>query len=139
MSKLDEIREAYNRSRKARDSQAVGILSITISDIQAAEKRNVVITDDVVISLIKKQLESLAELQQAKKRVGRDIQEEETAQQLLQTFLPQELSREQLEAEVSALVGDKRDIKQMKQVSADLKSKGLAFDNKILAEILKSS
>ncbi|HEY9629505.1 MAG TPA: GatB/YqeY domain-containing protein, partial [Coleofasciculaceae cyanobacterium] len=128
-----------NRSRKARDSQAVGILSITISDIQAAEKRNVVITDDVVISLIKKQLESLAELQQAKKRVGRDIQEEETAQQLLQTFLPQELSREQLEAEVSALVGDKRDIKQMKQVSADLKSKGLAFDNKILAEILKSS
>lgn len=136
---LDEIKQASLAARKAQDRATVEALSVVLSEIQTREKdkSNNQIDDDVVTSILKKQIQSSLDLKNSKSSIGRDTSEEDAAIALYQSFLPKELSREELEAEVTAIFGDRRDIKLMKEASAALKEKGLTFDNKTLSNILR--
>lgn len=141
MAILDQIKAQHLASRKARDAVATGVLSVVLSEIQVREKAKAAgdITDDVVIAIIKKQIESTSELLEAKRQAHRSTAEEEKSLEVLQSLLPSELSREELEAEITAIVGNQRDVKLIKPVITQLKAKGLAFDNKMLSDIMKGN
>lgn len=141
MNLLQQVKNQHLAARKAQDTLAIGELSLVLSEITNREKGAVKteITDDVVISILKKRIEGHRELIEIKKSSNRDTSPEEGAIALLQKLLPAELSREELETAVAEIAGDVRDIKQMKQISTQLKERGLLFDNRMLAEILKKT
>lgn len=139
MSLLDHVKAQHLASRKAKDAVATGVLSIVLSEVQVREKAKEAgaITDEVVVSVIKKQIESTKELLEAKRKANRPINEEERSLEILRALLPSELSRAELEAEITELVGNQRDVKLIKPLMTQLKAKGLAFDNKMLSDIMK--
>lgn len=139
MTLQQQIRDRHLTARKAQDAFTLGELSLVLSEITNREKgtTRTEITDEVITAILKKRIEGHRELIAVKQGANRDTTPEENAIALLQGFLPAELSREELEAIVLEITGGPKDIKQMKQVSAQLKDRGLAFDNRMLAEILK--
>lgn len=141
MTILDQVKAQHLASRKAKDAVATGVLSVVLSEVQVREKAKAAgaVTDDVVIGIIKKQIESTSELLEAKRQANRSIEEEERSLEVLRELLPSELSREELEAEVTAIVGNQRDVKLIKSVISQLKAKQLAFDNKMLSDIMKGN
>lgn len=141
MAILDQVKAQHLASRKAKDAVAIGVLSVVLSEIQVREKAKEAsaITDDVVIAVIKKQIESTSELLAAKRKANRSTAEEEKSLEVLKRLLPSELSREALEAEITAIVGEQRDVKLIKSVISQLKAKQLAFDNKMLSEIMRGN
>lgn len=141
MAILDQIKAQHLASRKAKDTIATGVLSVVLSEVQVREKAKEAgaITDDVVVAVIKKQIESTSELLDAKRKANRLTEEEEKSLEVLKSLLPSELSREELEAEITAIVGQQRDVKLIKPVMTQLKAKGLAFDNKMLSDIMRGN
>lgn len=141
MAILDQVKAQHLASRKARDAVAAGVLSVVLSEIQVREKAKEAgaVTDDVVIAVIKKQMESTSELLAAKQKADRSTDEEEKSLEVLKSLLPAELSREELEAEVTAIVGEQREVKLIKSVISQLKAKQLTFDNKMLSDIMKGN
>jgi len=93
----------------------------------------------VVKKLVKQRKESIEQFQQAGRQ---DLVDKETAElKLLETFLPAQMSREEIEklvVEVIAAVGAKT-VKEMGAVMKEMqvRTKGSA-DNKIVSEVIKS-
>ena len=93
----------------------------------------------VIKKLVKQRKESIEQFQQAGRK---DLVDNETAElNLLETYLPAQLSRAQIEQIVNDVVATlgATSVKQMGQVMKEAQAKaGGQADNKIMSEIIKS-
>jgi uncharacterized protein YqeY len=145
MALAEQIRKDITEAMKAKDSARLNALRM----VQAAFKNreielrpNTMPEDEylgVIKKLVKQRKESIEQFGQAGRQ---DLVDNETAElKLLETYMPAQLSREQIEkivADVIAATGA-TSVKQMGQVmkEAQVKAAGQA-DNKIMSEIIKS-
>jgi uncharacterized protein YqeY len=130
---------------KAKDSARLNALRM----VQAAfknreiELRPAAMPEDeyltVIKKLVKQRKESIEQFAQANRQ---DLVDNETAElKLLETYMPAQLSREQIEkivADVIATLGA-TSVKQMGQVMKEAQAKaGGQADNKVMSDIIKS-
>lgn len=144
-----EIREAIMNDVKTamrdKDSLRLNTLRFLQSAIKnrEIEMRPQPITSDEVMGVIKKLVKQRKEsIEQYAAAARQDLVDQETSElKILETYLPAQMSREQVEAlvvEVIAQVGAKT-VKDMGPVMKEViaKSKGTA-DNKTVSEIIKA-
>ena len=141
----EQIRKDITEAMKAKDAPRLSALRM----VQAAfknreiELRPAAMPEEEYLGVIKKLLkqrkESIEQFQQAGRQ---DLVDNETAEmKILETYMPAQLSREQIEqivADVVATLGA-TSVKQMGQVMKEAQAKaGGQADNKLMSEIIKS-
>jgi uncharacterized protein YqeY len=141
----EQIRKDITEAMKAKDSARLNALRM----VQAAfknreiELRPAAMPEDeyltVIKKLVKQRKESIEQFAQANRQ---DLVDNETAElKLLETYMPAQLSREQIEkivADVIATLGA-TSVKQMGQVMKEAQAKaGGQADNKVMSDIIKS-
>ncbi|MFH1621675.1 MAG: GatB/YqeY domain-containing protein [Candidatus Omnitrophota bacterium] len=141
----DKIMQDFKDAMKNRDSFKQSTLSFLRSQIKnvAIEKKRDKLDDSDVIVIIKKQVKQRMDaIEQFKAGARSDLAEKEQKEiEVLKKYLPQELSREELEKiidEAIACVGA-NSVKDMGKVMKEvmIKASGRA-DNKLLSEIVKT-
>jgi uncharacterized protein YqeY len=141
----EQIRKDITEAMKAKDAPRLSALRM----VQAAfknreiELRPAAMPEDeylgVIKKLVKQRKESIEQFQQAGRQ---DLVDNETAElKLLESYMPAQLSREQIEkivADVIAATGATT-VKQMGQVMKEAQAKaGGQADNKVMSDIIKS-
>ena len=141
----EQIRKDITEAMKAKDSARLNALRM----VQAAfknreiELRPAAMPEDEYLSVIKKLVKQRKESIEQFGQAGRqDLVDNETAElKLLETYMPAQLSREQIEqivADVIATLGA-TSVKQMGQVMKEAQAKaGGQADNKVMSDIIKS-
>lgn len=138
---MNEIKDAM----KAKDSVKLGTLRFLQSAIKnrEIELRPNPINDEEVMAVIKKLVKQRKEsIDQYKAGNRQDLVDQETAElKILETYLPAQMSREQVEklvADVMTATGAKT-IKDMGPVMKEVLAKsGGAADNKLVSEIVRA-
>lgn len=142
----DKIMGDFREAMKKRDSHKQSVLSFLRSQLKnaAIEKKKEKLEDSDVITIIKKQVKQrLDSIDKFKSGERMDLVEKEQKEvEILKTYLPQELPKEELEKiieEAIASVGA-GDIKDMGKVMKEIMPKvsGRA-DNKLLSELVKAN
>jgi uncharacterized protein YqeY len=145
MGLAEQIRKDITEAMKAKDSARLNALRMVQSAFKNREielRPNTMPEDEylgVIKKLVKQRKESIEQFGQAGRQ---DLVDNETAElKLLETYMPAQLSREQIEqivADVIATTGA-TSVKQMGQVMKEAQAKaGGQADNKIMSEIIKS-
>jgi uncharacterized protein len=109
MALKDQITEDMNAAMRAKDSERLGTIRLLLAALKQKEVDERVTLDDagvvaIVDKLIKQRKDSIAAFQQA----GRaDLADKEAAEtRVLEAYLPQRLSAEEVAAEVRAIVAE---------------------------------
>ena len=109
MALKDQITEDMKAAMRAKDSERLGTIRLLLAALKQKEVDERVTLDDagvvaIVDKLIKQRKDSIAAFQQA----GRaDLADKEAAEtRVLETYLPQRLSAEEVAAEVRAIVAE---------------------------------
>ena len=109
MSLKDQINDDMKAAMRAKDSERLGTIRLLLAALKQKEVDERVTLDDagvvaIVDKLIKQRKDSIAAFQQA----GRaDLADKEAAEtRVLETYLPQRLSAEEVAAEVRAIVAE---------------------------------
>ena len=109
MSLKDRITEDMKNAMRARDSERLSAIRMLLAACKQREVDERIVLDDVAVvgivdKLIKQRKDSIAAFQQA----GRtDLVNKETAElQVLQAYVPERLSADEVSAAVTALVAD---------------------------------
>jgi len=108
MSLKDQITEDMKTAMRAKDSERLGTIRLLLAAAKQKEVDERVELDDVTMvaivdKLIKQRKDSVAAYTQANRQ---DLADKETAEiQVLQAYLPQRLSAEEVSAAVQAIVG----------------------------------
>ncbi len=141
----EQIRSDITAAMKAKDMPKLNALRMVQSAFKNREielRPNAMPEDEymgVLKKLVKQRKESIDQFQQAGRQ---DLVDNESAElKLLETYLPAQLSREQIEQIVSDVVATlgATSVKQMGQVMKEAQAKaGGQADNKIMSEIIKS-
>jgi uncharacterized protein YqeY len=97
------------------------------------------VDDAKVRSILKKSIESLSILLEAKRGIGRDYHIEENSINLLQSFLPKEMGEEEVILFINSIIGEERGPKFIGKVVQAAKEQGLVLDNKMLSSLVKGS
>ncbi|MDD5617963.1 MAG: GatB/YqeY domain-containing protein [Candidatus Omnitrophica bacterium] len=141
----DKIMQDFKESMKAKDALKVSTLSFLRSQLKnvAIDKKKDKLDDNDVIAVIKKQIkqrqDSIDNFKQGNRLDLADKEQNEL--NILKLYLPQELSREELEKIIDEAVSatganNMKDMgKLMKEVSS--KTAGRA-DNKLLSELVRA-
>lgn len=141
----DKLMADYKEALKNKDTLRISTLSFLRSQLKnvAIEKRKDKLEDNDVIAVIKKQIKQRFDSIEKFNSGGRNdlAQKEQKEAEILKSYLPDELSKEELEKiidEAVALISAK-DIKDMGKVMKEIMPKvsGRA-DNKLLSELVKS-
>ena len=109
MSLKDTITEDMKNAMRAKDSERLGTIRMLLAAIKQKEVDERVTLDDVgviavVDKLIKQRKDSVAAYEQAARQ---DLADKEAAEiKVLQAYLPQRLSAEEVAAEVKAIVAE---------------------------------
>lgn len=129
----------------AKDSLKLGALRMLQAAIKNREielRPNAITPDDVlaiVKKLAKQRKESIEQFQQAGRQ---DLVDQESAElKVLEVYLPEQMSREQIEALVTESIANlgAKTVKDMGSVMKDVIAKANgAADNKLVSEIIKS-
>ena len=138
---LEEIKEAM----KSKDSVKLG----TLRFLQAAIKNREIelrpqpINDEEVLSVVKKLVKQRKEsIEQYKAGNRQDLVDQEAAElKILETYLPAQMSREQVEKLVVETIGalSAKTIKDMGPVMKEVLAKsGGAADNKLVSELVRA-
>jgi uncharacterized protein YqeY len=138
---LEEIKEAM----KSKDTVKLG----TLRFLQAAIKNREIelrpqpINDEEVLSVIKKLVKQRKEsIEQYKAGNRQDLVDQEAAElKILETYLPAQMSREQVEKLVIETIGalSAKTIKDMGPVMKEVLAKsGGAADNKLVSELVRA-
>jgi uncharacterized protein YqeY len=109
MSLKDQITEDMKSAMRAKDSERLSTIRMLLAAVKQKEVDERVIVDDVALvaivdKLIKQRKDSISQFTAA----GRsDLADKETAElKVLEVYLPQRLSAEEIAAEVGAIVAD---------------------------------
>jgi len=109
MSLKDRINEDMKAAMRAKDSARLGTIRLLLAALKQKEVDERVALDDagiigVIDKLIKQRRDSVAAYQQAGRQ---DLADKENAEiQVLQAYLPQRLTAEEIAAEVRAIVAE---------------------------------
>ncbi|MDP3136571.1 MAG: GatB/YqeY domain-containing protein [Burkholderiaceae bacterium] len=105
----DQITEDMKTAMRAKDSERLGTIRLLLSDMKQKEVVERVVLDDVAViaivdKLIKKRKDSVAAFTQAARM---DLADKETAEiKVLEAYLPQRLSADEVRAQVEAIVAE---------------------------------
>ena len=109
MSLKDQITEDMKTAMRAKDSERLGTVRLLLAAMKQKEVDERVTLDDVMViaivdKLIKQRKDSIAAYEQAKRQ---DLADKEAAEiKVLQAYLPQRLSAEEVAKEVKAIVAE---------------------------------
>ncbi len=109
MSLKDQINDDMKAAMRAKDSERLGTIRLLLAAMKQKEVDERVTLDDVTVvsiidKLIKQRKDSVAAYVQAARQ---DLADKESAEiQVLQAYLPQRLSAEEVLAEVKAIVAE---------------------------------
>ena len=143
ISLQEKINEDFNISRKERNSKKVIAYNFIRAEIQDFEKKNRKSADDNdVISCLKKVEKNINQSIDGIKNIERtELLEELTFQlNLVQQYLPKQISLEQLEKEIVTIINELglNSIKETGKLMSELKKKiGAAVDMKSAGELSK--
>ena len=107
MSLKDQITEDMKTAMRAKDSERLGTIRLLLSAIKQKEVDERVVVDDVAViaivdKLIKQRKDSIEAFQKAERK---DLADKEAAElAVLQTYLPQRLTAEEVTTAVKAIV-----------------------------------
>jgi uncharacterized protein len=140
-----KIQEDYIKAMKARDTLKSGTLSFLRAQLKNTmiDKRQEQLDDADVIAVIKRQVkqrqESITQFEQGGRLELADKERKEV--DILKTYLPQEMSKEELKIIVSQMIAEigAKGMKDMGQVmkAVGIKVAGRA-DNKLVSEVVKA-
>lgn len=109
MSLKDQITEDMKSAMRAKDSERLSTIRMLLAAVKQKEVDERVIVDDVALvaivdKLIKQRKDSISQFTAAGRN---DLADKETAElKVLEVYLPQRLSAEEIAAEVGAIVAD---------------------------------
>ena len=109
MSLKDQITEDMKTAMRAKDSERLGTVRLLLAAMKQKEVDERVTLDDVMViaivdKLIKQRKDSIAAYEQAARQ---DLADKEAAEiKVLQAYLPQRLSAEEVAKEVKAIVAE---------------------------------
>jgi hypothetical protein len=109
MSLKDQITEDMKTAMRAKDSERLGTVRLLLAACKQKEVDERVVLDDaavvaIVDKLIKQRKDSIAAFEQAKRQ---DLADKEASEmKVLEAYLPQRLSAEEVAAEVKAIVAE---------------------------------
>ncbi|MGQ0712048.1 MAG: GatB/YqeY domain-containing protein [Rhodoferax sp.] len=109
MSLKEQITEDMKTAMRAKDGERLGTIRLLLAAIKQKEVDERVVLDDVAVvgvvdKLVKQRKDSIAAFTQAGRQ---DLADKEAAEmQVLQGYLPQRLSAEEIAAEVKALAAE---------------------------------
>ena len=109
MALKDQITEDMKTAMRAKDSERLGTIRLLLAALKQKEVDERVVLDDaavvgIVDKLIKQRKDSVAAFLQAARQ---DLADKETAEiAVLQAYLPQRLSADEITAEVQAIVAE---------------------------------
>ncbi len=109
MSLKDQVTEDMKRAMRAKDSERLGTIRLLLAAAKQKEVDERVVLDDaamvaIVDKLIKQRKDSIAAFTQANRM---DLADKEAAEvKVLQAYLPQRLSAEEVSTEVGAIVAE---------------------------------
>lgn len=109
MSLKDQITEDMKSAMRAKDSERLGTIRLLLSAMKQKEVDERVLLDDAMViaivdKLIKQRKDSIEAFKKAERSDLADKEEAEMA--VLQTYLPQRMSAEEVLAEVKAIVAE---------------------------------
>ncbi|GAB3362877.1 MULTISPECIES: GatB/YqeY domain-containing protein [Giesbergeria] len=109
MSLKDQITEDMKTAMRAKDSERLGTIRLLLAALKQKEVDERVVLDDaavvaVVDKLVKQRKDSIAAFEQAARQDLADKEKSELA--VLQTYLPQRMSPEEITAAVRAIVAE---------------------------------
>lgn len=141
----DKLLADYKEAMKNKDALRSSTLSFLRSQLKnvAIEKREEKLEDSDVIAVIKKQIKQrLDSIEKFNSGGRKDLAEKEQKElEILKTYLPQELSKEEIEKIIDEVIvaGGASGIKDMGKVMKDIvpRVSGKA-DNKLLSDLVKS-
>lgn len=141
----EKILADYKQAMKNRDSLRSSVLSFLRSSLKnlAIDKRKDILSDEEVISVIKKQIKQREDSIEQFKLGGRDdLSEKETKEkEILESYLPEQLGEEKIRAIVDEAVislGGTASMADMGKVMKEVMAKvGASADGKIVSSIVK--
>ncbi|MEK6714644.1 MAG: GatB/YqeY domain-containing protein [Candidatus Omnitrophota bacterium] len=141
----EKILADYKQAMKNRDRLRSSVLSFLRSSLKnlAIDKRKDMLSDEEVISVIKKQIKQREDSIEQFKRGGRtDLSEKETKEkEILESYLPEQLGEEKIRAIVDEIVvslGGTASMVDMGKVMKEVMAKvGASSDGKIVSSIVK--
>lgn len=145
MSLEKKIYDDYVVAMKARDKAKIGFLSFVRGEMKnlAIDLKRKELEDSDVITVLKKQQKRLMEAKEMIVSSGRSEQlaELENEIKLLAGYLPEPLTKEELEKQIEQVISDLNatTMKDMGRVMKEVLSRaGARADNKIVSELVKS-
>ena len=109
MSKKSELEQALKEAMRANDAVRKSVLRVALTALKEAEvQKQAELDDAVVLGILQKELKSRHEaLEEAEKAARKDLVENAKAEiKILEGFLPQALSPQELEAIVQAAIAE---------------------------------
>lgn len=141
----EKILADYKDAMKNKDTLRSSALSFLRSQLKniTIEKKKDKLDDNDVIAVIKKQVKQILDSIDKFKSGGRQdlVEKEQNELKILKTYLPPELSKEELEKIISEVISDigassiKEMGKVMKEVMPKVAGRG---DNKLISEVIRS-
>lgn len=123
----DTIKREYNEARRNKEKSAVNILRVVLGEVESAEKRGEIVGDDFIIAKIRKLIDSNKICM-----MGGDQEELQREIDVIEKFLPQQLTNEQ----VRDIVADCKNIGEaMKKLKSEYPGQ---YDGKTVSTFLKS-
>ena len=140
---INTIREAMNEARKGNDAIRKNLLVTLFSESQMVgkNKANRESTDDEVVATIKKFVNNTEETLKFMKERNVDSGNQQHELEILQEFLPKQLSEQELREEIKAIIESlsEKSPKMMGAVMAGLKAKhGANYDGKLASALVKT-
>jgi uncharacterized protein len=139
---INELKKAMMKAKMERDTVKSNLLSTLVAEAAMVGKNdgNRATTDQEVINIIKKFLKNASENIKILDEMGKDKSAFIKEKEILESFLPKQLSPEELEKIVDAIASalPDRSVKMMGAVMAELKKKyDGQFDGKLASEVVK--
>jgi uncharacterized protein YqeY len=132
---IEQVRNDMHEAKKSKDILKSNLLSTLYAEMFTQSKNGKPFTEDDSIKIIKKFIKNTDETLSFD--IPDDARKKYTAEkQILESYLPKQMSREEIEQMVNQLIGEG---KAMKDVMAYFKENHLGrYDGKTVSEIVKA-
>ena len=136
MTLKEKINKDYIEAFKAKNVVAKNLLSVIKGEIQTIEKNTGVenLSDEDVTKILNKSVKSLKETLSSLSETEK-ISATQTELQIVESYLPKQLSVEQIQSKIDALVAS--GVKNLGQIMKEFSS--LPADKKVVSELAKKS
>lgn len=141
---IEKIRADMITARRGDDAVVKSLLVTLFAEAQMVgkNKRNGDPTDDEVIAMVRKFAANTEETQRLLVARGQDATAQARELEILCQYLPQQMTRDDLQAAIAQIVADQpeKHAKVMGKVMSELKARfGATYDGKLASELAKAA